>query len=330
MKNRKTKRIIVRLSVYCTVFFMLAAGFGFKYIKARDAGKMYQKVNDERAYTSLCEYMISIGSLLRQINTSPPDVTDDLSARFSSLAGGAKAILASLPFDESGRERLQTFFSECDIYVRHLASAVTSEAVTADLNINIISEYIAYNDKITEKLTKVYGGIDTQSLENKLSGLQIDTPPSYGEEPYDSEHVSAINNITETQAKKIAHSHLGDYITLRRVETDSSFFRYASGSAFADILLSGGALIRLSSGRVCGAEKIRLTGSEAKSCADAFLTDEDIKDVQFVSAVVYAGRYEAGYAPADVDGDRRSIYIGVSLDTGKITYFDASDYYDLK
>lgn len=329
MKNRKTKRIIVRLSVFCTVFFMLATGFGIKYTKARDAGIMYQRVNDERAYTSLCEYMISIGSLLRQINTSPPDMIDGLSARFSSLTGGAKAILASLPFDESGRERLQTFFSECDVYVRSLTSAALNKSVTANLNINIIAEYIAYNDKITEKLTKAYDDIDTLSLEKKLAGLQIDTPPSYNEISYDSKYTSALNNITETQAKKIAHGYLGDYITLRRVETDSSFFRYASGSAFADILLSGGALVRLSSGRVCAAENIRLTGSGAKSCADAFLTNENIKDVMFLSGAVYAGRYEAEYTVA-ADGVKRSINIGISLDTGKITYFDASDYYNLK
>ena len=144
-----------------------------------------------------------------------------------------------------------------------------------------------------------------------------------------SEYISAIYNITETQAKKIAHGYLGDYITLHRVETDSSFFRFTSGSAFADILLSKGVLVRLSSGRVCGAENIKLTGSEAKNRAETFLKDEDIIDVQFVSAAVYAGRYEAEYAPAADDGDKRSIYIGVSLDTGKITYFDASDYYNL-
>jgi hypothetical protein len=327
--KRKTKRIIVRLSVFCTVFFMLAAGFGFKYIRARDAGMMNQKINDERAYTSLCEYMISIGSLLRQINTSPPDMIHDLSARFSSITGGAKAILASLPFDKSGRERLQTFFSECDVYVYSLASSVTSDTITVNLNINIIAEYISYNDKITEKLIKAYDGTDKQSLEKKLSGLQIDTPPSYGEVSYDNKYVSSLYNITETQAKKIAHGYLGDYITLRRVETDKKFFRYASGSSFADILLSGGVLVRLSSGRVCDAEKIKLTVSEAKSCAVAFLKNENIKDVTFISAAVYAGRYEAEYAPAADDGVGRSIYIGVSLDTGKITYYDASDYYDL-
>lgn len=339
MNTRKTKRIIIRLSAYCTVFFLLAVGFGLKYIETRDAGRLYRKINDERAYASLCGYMTSIGSVLRQVNEEQKErkefLTDKLiglSAEFSSLAGGSKAILASLPFDKSGRERLQTFFTESDFYVRSLASATSTETTTVNTNINTITEYIAYTDKITGKLIAAYDSFDIQvSLDQKLAELQIDTPPSFGNELFDSEYVSADFNITEKQAKKKARIYLGEYITLRRVESDERYFRYVSGSSFADIMRSGGALIRLSSARVCSADKMKLTSADAKNCADTFLMNADITDIRIVSESVYAGRYEAEYAPvSEEQSSNRLIYIGVSLDTGKITYFDASNYYNIK
>ncbi|MHB1151696.1 MAG: PepSY1/2 domain-containing protein [Eubacteriales bacterium] len=331
MSTRKTKRIIIRLSAYCTVFFLLAVGFGLKYIEARDSGRLYRKINDERAYASLCGYMTSIGSILRQINEEQTDKLIGLSAEFSSLSGGSKAILASLPFNKSGRERLQTFFTESDFYVRSLAYAASTESTTVNTDINTIAEYIAYTDKIAGKLIAAYDRSDIQvSLDQKLKELQIDTPPSFGSDLFDSEYVSADFNITEKQAKKKARSYLGEYITLRRVESDDRYFRYVSGSSFADILRSGGALIRLSSVRLCSAEKIKLTSAEAKNCADTFLTNADITDIRIVSESVYAGRYEAEYAPVSGDQNNKLIYIGVSLDTGKITYFDASNYYNIK
>lgn len=339
MNTRKTKRIIIRLSAYCTVFFLLAVGFGFKYIEARDAGRLYRKINDERAYASLCGYMTSIGCVLRHIeaeqkelNESLTDTFIGLSAEFSSLAGGSKAILASLPFNKSGRERLQTFLTESDFYVRSLAYAASTETTTVITDINTILEYIAYTDKITGKLIAAYESTDILfNLNQKLAELQIDSPPSFGNELFDSEYVSADFNITEKQAKKKARSYLGEYITLRRVESDERYFRYVSGSSFADIMRSGGALIRLSSIRVCSADKIKLTGAEAKNCADTFIMNADITDIRIISESVYAGRYEAEYAPVrEEQNSKRHIYIGVSLDTGKITYFDASNYYNIK
>jgi len=332
MNTRKTKRIIIKLSAYCTVFFLLAVGFGLKYIEARDSGRLYRKINDERAYASLCGYMTSIGSVLRQINEEQADKLIGLSAEFSSLAGGSKAILTSLPFNKSGRERLQTFFTESDFYVRSLAYAASTESTTVNTDINKIIEYISYTDKIAGKLIAAYDRSDIQaSLDQKLTELQIDTPPSFGGEMFDSEYVSADFNITEKQAKKKARSYLGEYITLRRVESDDRYFRYVSGSSFADIMRSGGALIRLSSVRICSAEKIKLTNNDAKNCADTFLTNADITDIRIVSESVYAGRYEAEYAPISWEQNNNGhIYIGVSLDTGKITYFDASNYYKIK
>lgn len=338
MNTRKTKRIIIRLSAYCMVFFLLAVGFGLKYIEARDSGKLYRKINDERAYASLCGYMTSIGSVLRQINEEQKEPKElltakliGLSAELSSLTGGSKAILASLPFNKSGRERLQTFFTESDFYVRSLANTGTAETTTVITDNNTIIEYIAYTDKIAGKLIAAYDSSDIQvSLDQKLAGLQIDTPPSFGNEKFDSEYVSANFDITEKQAKKKARSYLGEYITLRRVESDEKYFRYVSGSSFADIMRSGGALIRLSFVRVCSADKIKLTSINAKNCADTFLMNAGIKDIRIVSESVYAGRYEAEYTPVGEEQSSRLIYIGVSLDTGKITYFDASNYYDIK
>ena len=150
MMKRKIKRIIVRLSVFCAVFFSLAVGFGLSYIRERDAGILYKNVNDGRAYASLCEYMISMGNVLRRIEGLQHENKYILAVEYSYLAGGAKAILASLPFEESARKRLQTYFSESDGYIRSLIS----DKIDDEINIDIISGYISYNDKISKKLLK--------------------------------------------------------------------------------------------------------------------------------------------------------------------------------
>lgn len=73
----------IRLPAYCTVFFLLAVGFGIKYIEAREADRLYGKMNEERAYASLCGYMTSIRSVLRQINNKQKDNLIGLCSEFS-------------------------------------------------------------------------------------------------------------------------------------------------------------------------------------------------------------------------------------------------------
>lgn len=318
------------MSVFCAVFFSLAVGFGLSYIRERDAGILYKNVNDGRAYASLCEYMISMGNVLRRIEGLQHENKYILAVEYSYLAGGAKAILASLPFEESARKRLQTYFSESDGYIRSLIS----DKIDDEINIDIISGYISYNDKISKKLIEVNEKSEALGFETKLSELQIDTPPAYPENtPAETggEYVSAsVNKITEKQAKEIARGYLGDYLSLQRRETDGNFFRFSCGSAFIDILKAGGKLVRLSSGRICRADKIKLSGADACILAEKFINEAGIKNIAITDERVYAGRYEAEYAPAESGGGDRKIYIGVSLDTGKISYYDASDYYNIK
>ncbi len=336
VKSRKIKRIIIRLSVYCMVFFILAAGYGLKYIHERETDKLYRRINDERAFASLCGYMSSIKNVLYRVNEERDklDKMIGLSAEFSSLVGGSKAILASLPFNKAGRERLQTFFSESDFYIRSLALENAGIETAAFQNHpDIISEYIAYINKITGKLIAKENNTDQSvSLELKLFELQIDTPPSLHSISFDGEYVNASFTISEKQAKKKARSYLGDYVNFRRIESDKRFFRYASGSSFVDILRTGGFLLRLSSFRASDAEMIKITEADAERYAEEFLTNTGISDVLLLSESVYSCRYEAQYAPLDTEqtGIDRIVYIGVSLDTGKITYFDASDYYNIK
>lgn len=322
MDTRKNKRIIARLSVFCAVFLLLALGYGFKYVRERDTARIYRITTGERAYASLCAYMNSMNHVLRSIKAE--NVAADnknligLTAEYSALAGGAKAVVASLPFDKTGRERLHTFLTESDDYIRSFA---LSEAGEADM----ITEYILYTEKITEKLSKARGEDPAQ-----IAQLQIDTPPYAFKEEAEGEYMSGDFNITAKQAKKTARGYLGEYITLFRAESDDGVYRYAGGSSFADILRSGGALIRLSSSRICTGDKIKLTQSEARHHAEKFLSDAGLHNLSAVSEIVWAGRYEAQYLPAGDSGGNRFIYIGVSLDTGKVTYFDASDYYKIK
>ena len=325
---RKTKRIIARLMVYCVVFLLLTMGYGLKYVRERDSARIYRMTTSERAYSSLCAYITSMNRVLRNINAVKTDIECDkkligLTAEYSSLVGGSKAVVAALPFDKMGRERLQTFFTESDKYIRSLAISEVSE-------VDILTEYILYTEKIAEKLIKMYSG----DSDRQISQLQIDTPPFAIEDESEGESegktVSGNFNITAKQAKKTARGFLGKYITLLRVESDEKVYRYAGRSSFADILRSGGALVRLSTSRICAGDKIKMTQVEARHRAEEFLCNVGLPNFNAVTGNVWAGRYEARYILAGDSDGNRFVYIGVSLDTGKITYFDASDYYNIK
>lgn len=303
----------IRLWTFCLVFLALSAGFGISYNLTARAGQIERYNHCTGSLTTLNEYTLVIRDTASAL---PEDNRYTYIRTISEAVGGAKNALSRIPFSEETHLNLHHFFSNTGEYLSHLAGQST---LPNGEQLELVRKLSEYADQLALALSVLLLEDDRSDILTEAALYQAPPPPDI---PRTTEAVSPVPRlITEAEAKTIARRYLGSNRFLSTVSGENGVYRILSGSTFADIRRSDGALIRLSSGKPC--TSIRLNREEARHHAEAFLTGEGFSGVHPLYDFVRAGRYHSVYQTKG----GKLITVGISLDRGRVVFYDAADHY---
>ena len=302
-----------RLWTFCLAFLALSTGFGISYNLTARAREIDRHNHCTGSLTALNEYTAAIRDTAAQL---PEENRHEYIRIISEAVGGAKNALSRIPFSLETQQNLQQFFSDTGSFLSTLAG---NTAYPNGEQREIIRRVREYAHQLGLALSVILMEEDQSEILNEAALYQAPLPP---EIPREEEVFSPVPRLlTEAEAKAIARRYLGSNQFLTSIAGQKDAYRILAGSTFADIRRSDGALLRLSSGKPC--TSILLNRAEAKQYADAFLTREGFSSMSIAYDFVRAGRYHAAYQTAG----GKLITVGVSLDRGRIVYYDASDHY---
>jgi len=319
--DTKQLRFYLRLTIFCTVFGILSLLFIVRYEYVYNKYSAYRENHDTLSYYGLCEYLDMSEQLLDDISTSQPSEILASAKDFSTIGGSAKILLIDIPLKESGKERLNTFFSECEKHLYTLCLKIIDGEIPTESDYKMICSYRDYAAMISSRLSGFYNE-SYEHLCNELLEASIDTPPSIEKSTDISESTPKIPvlSINNRQAREIAEKYIGKYAPLKMDETSNDIIRFFNGSAFIDILRSGGHILRLSVGR--DINKLNIDHSEAIERADKFTAERKITTRNIIGYNIANGCLNIRYNCAN-----SFIDIGIALDNGSVVYYDASEYY---
>ena len=139
--------------------------------------------------------------------------------------------------------------------------------------------------------------------------------------------------ITEKEARNIAKKHLGKnaFFEVNLSEGEHPFYHVAGKNISALISAGNGALLQLLFDLPAG--EMRISEDEAEICVKNFLSEVGISDTLVeISSESDSGLYLFGYAPMrnGILCISERILLGVSSESGRISLFDAVDFYRYK
>lgn len=327
MKYKNNKRLIIRLSIFCGLFFIFSVVFGINFLAVKNDHVNYKKSINGHAFTVLCEYMNNIEKYLSLAAVSDENTILNLNNEISGYAEGGKTALESLPVSLNGRGRLQEFFSECDEYMNYLSEKILQgEKMTPD-DRKSIALYSAYAKKISERFNSIYNNvIGSDNIELVINSIAIDTPPDIAIKIINTNILSDNKNdnviktikINEKQARITARKYLGEFASIRLALSNEDIFRFTSGSGFIDIKKDNGLITKLSFSHICA--DIKLNEAETQEIAIEFLESIGADNISQNYSFIKNGRCDFDFV-CFIKNDCYNIRIGVTLDRGRITYF---------
>lgn len=309
-------RTHIRYITFCTVFLLLAVGYGAAFHSVSDTCDILRRSDNLRALASLSEYAEAV----RQAAEAFPDNAAQRPEALricSEAAGGAQHALSVLSMDDASRRHLTRFFSDSSDCFRLLTAR---EGALNGEERNALLQIAQYASRLRTELSVLLLPGEAKSFSADLTAYRASRPPTL---PL-AQTVSVSGDapsISETQARTIARRYLGTNRFLRQVSAEKTVYRLVSGSVYADIRRSDGVLIRLASGKTTGA--VRIGRAEARAVAEAFLQDEGIRAPQFSGETVCGLQYFITLRTESGE----TVHVGVELDHGRVTYYDASAYY---
>jgi len=303
----------IRLWTFCLVFLALSAGFGVSYHFTARAQQIERYNHCTGSLAILNEYAAVIRDTAPQL---PADNRYAYVRTVSEAVGGAKSALSRIPFSEETRQNLHQFFSSTGEYLSQLAGQTV---LPNGEQLELVRKLSEYADQLSLALSVLLLEDDRSDILADAALYQAPPPP---EIPRETEAISPVPRlITEAEAKTIARRYLGSNRFLTSIPGQTDVYRILAGSTFADIRRSDGALIRLSSGKPCTA--IRINREEARQNAERFLTNEGFSRFILIHDFVRAGRYHAAYRTMG----GHLVTVGISLDRGRVVFYDADDHY---
>ena len=341
MKNNiKTKRLIIRLWVFCGVFLAFSVVFAIRFLAERNEYSQYRRQVNGQAFTVLCEYMNS----LEVIFSNAADSADEDMAVFrndiSAYCEGAKSTLGLLFLPDDGRARFRSFLSESRLFFEYIAEKTFAGNALLTSERTHIAECAAYAKKLSDRLNLIYTATsDSGNIDDFLRSLSIDPPPdpqnlknflfsrdtgektspiSANGKSKQKTALSANLTVNEKNARNIAKKYLGQFAQIRLALTDDNIYRFASGSGFIDIQKQSGLISRLSLFHVC--KDIALSETEARYRAETFLREIGAVEMTALNHTLRNGRCDIDYL-CEINDSHYNIRIGVTLDRGRITYY---------
>lgn len=338
VRRRKFIRIISYLVVICVVF----AASGVFIAKAKtDYEETLGRVRFE-ALASLTEYSREISSGLRLLAVSSGDSLTDSSAYVSARAVGAMGSLGC--FYSEKVDNLTRFFSGVYDFSesfsgneesRKTAVKLSDHAQEVYYHLSDLTNAVVSGEYMLTEYSTIYHRAEKPYFEDALDyygkdeiyGLIQTASAEVGKSIYLDEK----DSISTDKAKSIASELTGISEALWRggepIDVNGvEIYALKNGDAEVDICKSGGVIYRIINPKPC--ETAVYTLDEVRKRAVDFLEKHGFENMTEIKSAENIFTADFVYAPM-INGVLllpEKIEISICLASGKVTYFDASEY----
>lgn len=293
--------------------------------------------------TSLCEFSRDISAGLRLLAVSADDALTDSTAYVRAKAMGAVGCLNS--FDSEKAKNISAFFNGTHSFAEDFTGSEAQRKAAVILSDYAQSLYYHLNDvtaavmdgeySLTE-YSSIYSADELPYFENFLdfkSGseneiFEIITPTSV--QAGSGNFFDGKEKISENEARSIAGKAAGITPALWRENEAFTIgievYSFAHGDVAAEVCKSGGQLCRLVNPQPCN--QALYSYEDAESAALEFAKKHGYTGLTVTAAKTNEFTADFSLFP-EVDGVlllTSRIEVSVCLASGKITYFDASEY----
>ncbi len=300
MTTSPSRRATVRLITFCALFSALFAVFFVRFEYGRESFR--------RSENSLCR----VGVDLLSEGTAALLEGGDTTGAVALL----DAALGILPLDSATTDSLARLIAAARLSPDNDDVIAYATALSAKLRL------------VSDLLTSPPTGLrDTTAILAQLD-IELPLPDTVERDLSDGGGFALLDGrdeVSEGYARDIAEAVIGVKVGLRVTVVDGSpeVYSFAVSNAFADVTKRGGLLLHYSMRHTPKAAKVTL--DEALEVMDDFVF------AQRYGAIKLCDTYEVGgiiWAEYTVTGDDSGgiIKAGVASDTGRVCYFDASDY----
>ena len=345
--NIKFSTFIMALIIITSVFAVMAHTQNNKYELFKESvyNRALNELND-------CVNDISVNLAKLEYLTSPYELNTAASI-VNGAVNSAKSFLGQLPLNNVNLDKLQKYLTQTASYITVIAGKkLNGEEITADEYENL-GKLKSYSDDLVRRFTLLQDNIrldgniiktmttisfgeipEIMTLDNifdKYPSLIYDGPFS-DSETLEIRNYYALETefpIDMIKAERIARRFLGKSIRLKSYlneDINPPMYTYSCGNAYINITKNGGKIIRYAIDQPV--TEIVLNASEALSACRAFIENQGYTNMTETYYYSDSGILTANYAYTQDDIICYSdlIKVGVTLDTGKVCYYDADSY----
>lgn len=357
--THKVPRSTILISSFALAAVLIGFGFTLHSISVKQRYQRITEAGYARAFTELCDYMVSIStSLQKSLYVTSPEQMVGLTSDLFRQSGGAKSALGQLPLKDTSIDNMQKFLAQSGDYVYSLTRKVMDkQEISADERKNLEKLY-EYSDKLSSSLVSMENGItaarapgavltilrsdldkNVESFSNFGDVEQIftDYPRMIYDGPF-SEHIStkpyaftdSLKEVTREQAQKKAADFMGvpnDRVKFNgKSEGTLERYVFTAGNEFIEMTVKGGCVYSYLRDYSPDAETI--SDEEALAKAKAFLVSKGINNMTQTYYVSEDGVLLANFAAkqGDVVCYTDLIKVGVELSGGEVVMYEPGGY----
>ena len=340
-KNIKFYTFIIALSVISSLFAIIANAEDNKYelfkwsVYNRALNEIIDNINDININLAKIEYI-----------TSPAEL-NTVTSVVNGAVNSAKSFLGQLPFNNINLDKLQKYLMQTSSYITLISNKkLSGDEITAE-EYETLDKLHQYSGELIRQFSLIqdivrtsgniinasFGDIpEITAIENiftEYPTLIYDGPFSDSKEINHYQTLNTAYKIDLKKAEKTARQFLGKSIKLKCYQNEDinpAVITYSCGNAYITITSNGGYILRYAINQTV--TDIVLKESEALSACKAFIENQGYKNMTETYYISEAGILTANYAymQGDVICYSDLIKVGVTMDTGKVCYYDADSY----
>lgn len=310
--------------------------------------------NYQQSLNQLMESLANINTTLKKVGYSADHaLLTTLAADIWTQSEAAKVAMSCLPLSDHSLEQCETFIAQAGDYAYYLLRATAYEAVDEQAWNTLAS--------LSETASSLYTKLDAMKEQADIGILTFDSEknqpgdsisgsfseiesqfPEYAQLIYDGPYSEHIQNktplylkgkdtVTEAEGRAAAAAALG----IAESEVSDEYtadgtipaFGYTAGTTSIAITKAGGLLLSLLNNR--HPESATLTEQQAIAVAQEFLQKLGYKNMEPTYYLTYESVVTVNFAYTEND----TVYypdlmqVGIALDDGSVTRFDATGYF---
>lgn len=363
MKKLK-RRTLIRIISYGLASLFVAVGFAASgYALAYDY-RMELENTYQRALTDLSSNVSNMDTLLRKTQyASTPMMYATLASNIWREASAAKANLSMLPVTEASLDNVNRFLAQVGEYTLSLSRKMASGEGISEEEYKTVSSLYSLAEQVNGRLNELIASVSDKSVmltevskktNGFLAGINNDGigisggfeevengfeeyPTLIYDGPYsdnlinkESVMLKNIPNVSSEAAKSVAAKVFG--VSAEEIngagESNGAIpsYYFLHGERFAEVTKAGGYLLTVTDGAV--SEEERLSYEQALEVAEKFLRDVGYDGMESTYYIIEYGvcTINFAYVTEDTLCYPDLIKVGVSLNDGSISSFDARGY----